>query len=39
MRTGGVHAFLIGETLLRAPDPGEKLAELFGPTGLIGDDS
>ena len=39
MRTGGVHAFLIGETLLRAPDPGEKLAALFGPTGLIGDDS
>ena len=38
MRAGGVHAFLIGETLLRAPDPGEKLATLFGPTGLIGDD-
>ena len=39
MRTGGVHAFLIGETLLRAPDPGKKLAALFGSTGLIGDDS
>ena len=39
MRTGGVHAFLIGETLLRAPDPGEKLAALFEPTDLIGDDS
>ena len=34
MRAGGVHAFLVGETLLRAPDPGEKLAALFGPTGL-----
>src|SRR5262249_20317127 len=25
----GVTAFLIGETLMRAPDPGEKLAELL----------
>jgi indole-3-glycerol phosphate synthase len=25
----GVHAFLIGETLLRAPDPGKKLKELL----------
>ena len=30
MRIGGVHAFLVGEALLRAPDPGEKLATLFG---------
>jgi indole-3-glycerol phosphate synthase len=27
----GVRAFLIGETLMAAPDPGEKLAELLGP--------
>lgn len=29
MRRRGVNAFLIGETLMRAPDPGEKLRELF----------
>ena len=29
MREHGVHAFLIGETFMRAPDPGAKLAELF----------
>ena len=29
MQQEGVHSFLIGETLLRAPDPGEKLAELL----------
>lgn len=27
----GVRAFLIGETLMAAPDPGEKLTELLGP--------
>jgi len=30
MREQGVHAFLIGEAFMRAPDPGVKLAELFG---------
>ena len=29
MRRRGVNAFLLGETLMRAPDPGEKLRELF----------
>jgi indole-3-glycerol phosphate synthase len=30
MRRQGVHAFLVGEAFMRAPDPGERLAELFG---------
>lgn len=30
MRSRGVHAFLVGETFMRAPEPGAKLAELFG---------
>ncbi len=30
MRESGVNAFLIGEALMKAPDPGEKLKELFG---------
>ncbi|MGB5261037.1 MAG: indole-3-glycerol phosphate synthase TrpC [Gammaproteobacteria bacterium] len=30
MRSNGVHAFLIGEAFMRAPEPGDKLAELFG---------
>ena len=29
MREHGVHAFLVGEAFMRAPDPGAKLAELF----------
>ncbi len=29
MRERGVHAFLVGEAFMRAPDPGEKLRELF----------
>ncbi len=29
MRTAGVHAFLVGEALMRADDPGARLAELF----------
>jgi indole-3-glycerol phosphate synthase len=29
MREHDVHAFLVGETFMRAPEPGEKLAELF----------
>jgi len=30
MRRHGVHAFLVGEAFMRAADPGERLAELFG---------
>ncbi|MDZ3824437.1 MAG: indole-3-glycerol phosphate synthase TrpC [Pseudoxanthomonas sp.] len=30
MRAAGVHAFLVGERFMRAPDPGAALAELFG---------
>lgn len=30
MRANGVHAFLVGEAFMRAPEPGAKLAELFG---------
>lgn len=30
MRQRGVHAFLVGETFMRAPEPGAKLKELFG---------
>ncbi len=30
LRAHGVHAFLVGEAFMRAPDPGVKLAELFG---------
>ena len=29
MRRHGVNAFLVGEAFMRAPEPGEKLAELF----------
>jgi indole-3-glycerol phosphate synthase len=31
MRTGGVNAFLVGEALMRAGDPGMELARLFAP--------
>lgn len=30
LRAQGVHAFLVGETFMRAADPGAKLQELFG---------
>jgi len=30
MRAHGVHAFLVGEAFMRAEDPGEALATLFG---------
>lgn len=34
MRSHGVDAFLVGESLMRCPDPGERLRELFGQTSV-----
>ncbi len=31
MRSNGVHAFLVGEAFMRAPDPGLALAKFFAP--------
>jgi len=35
LRAHGVHAFLVGEAFMRAPEPGAKLAELFADSGDI----
>jgi indole-3-glycerol phosphate synthase len=29
LRQGGIHAFLVGEALMRADDPGSELARIF----------
>ncbi len=29
LRAAGIHAFLVGETFMRADEPGDALAELF----------
>ena len=36
MRRNGVRAFLVGETFMRAPDPGEELSRLFTPSPVSG---
>ena len=40
LRARGVHAFLVGEAFMSAPDPGARLAALFGEEeGKVGRDS
>ena len=34
LRADGVHAFLVGEAFMSAPDPGERLDTLFGPDSI-----
>ena len=34
MRDNGIDAFLVGESFMRAAEPGEKLAELFGTSSV-----
>jgi len=36
MRSQGIHAFLVGEALMRSDDPGGRLAELFGGCDAAG---
>jgi len=36
LRGKGVHVFLIGETFMKAPDPGQKLSELINSSEYIG---
>ena len=31
LRAAGIHAFLVGETFMRAADPGKALKQLFFP--------
>ena len=35
MRSRGVNVFLVGEAFMKADEPGEKLAELFGQVSLV----
>ncbi len=35
MRSNGVHAFLVGETFMRAPDPGVELENIFLTFGIL----
>jgi indole-3-glycerol phosphate synthase len=36
LRAAGIDAILVGETLMRAPDPGQALATLLSPEGAAG---
>ncbi|RKZ33674.1 MAG: indole-3-glycerol phosphate synthase TrpC [Gammaproteobacteria bacterium] len=35
LRARGVHAFLVGEAFMRAPDPGQRLRSLFGDEQFV----